>query len=504
MHTQILFDWLKKFSSNRVIYYIYKKNKMLRKIFLLLIICSSTVVFSQKKVAQFINSLKTSSSNIKDVIPIVNAENGDFAIFIADAKNVYGYKLDSTFTLQEKIISGEKRRKYKTIVGTSISQNNQTYKVFLGDKSNKNFISFNFSFNDGKTSSKEFKLRGGDKFIQTVSTNNKLYFITTSFTSKGMFVYSFDKNGDFQRNHIDLSGIKLFNWNNKVLPITEFLTSSESVKKIEESNPNSIESVASDTKMYVKENQVIFSFDENPAFTQILTLDLTTFKVTRKVFNKSMQGIRKLKTNSYINGNTFFSLTANKDKLLLNVLDYNSGKRIKQFKILKDQLINFKNTPIIQEGGMYDGYRELEKTKKFLRKISSGEVGVAVLTRNNQFEITLGGYKLQSSGGGFGVGFGMSSFGGASFGGGNVNVFFNPAMSAYGSYTSTKSTRIECLFDENFNHIKGEIKDNAFDKMDGYDSPVLNAETVFKYKGFYLKGSYSSVTKGYSLRKFTN
>ena len=89
MHTQILFDWLKKFSSNRVIYYIYKKNKMLRKIFLLLIICSSTVVFSQKKVAQFINSLKTSSSNIKDVIPIVNAENGDFANYLERVSPIF-------------------------------------------------------------------------------------------------------------------------------------------------------------------------------------------------------------------------------------------------------------------------------------------------------------------------------------------------------------------------------------------------------------------------------
>jgi hypothetical protein len=89
---------------------------MLRKLFILFFFFT-TLGFGQKKIGQFVNSLKTSSSNIKDVIPIVNTKNGDFAIFIADAKNVYAYKLDENFTVKEKMASEEKRRKFKTIIG---------------------------------------------------------------------------------------------------------------------------------------------------------------------------------------------------------------------------------------------------------------------------------------------------------------------------------------------------------------------------------------------------
>tara|TARA_R110001632_G_scaffold19898_8_gene59858 strand:- start:10873 stop:12303 length:1431 start_codon:yes stop_codon:yes gene_type:complete len=476
---------------------------MLRKFFLLFFFYS-TLTFGQEKVAQFINSLKTSNSNIKDVVPIVNTKNGDFAIFIADAKNVYAYKLDSTYKVKEKMASNEKRRKFKEIVGSSISDDNENYRVFLSDKSNINFLSFNFSFKNGQTSSKEFQLKKGERFIQTFNSNNKFYLITTSFYTKGLYIYSFDDAGNPSKKQIDLNGIKLTNWKNKIVPISEFLTSSQSVKKIEESNPNSIEIVASDTKMYIRDHHILFTFDEAIDFTQVLNIDLTNYKTSSILFDKPMQDAKSVNTNSYLCGDNFFTLASNKDKLVMEVLDYKTGNIIKEYKILKDLPITFKNTPIIQKGGIYNGYRELEKTKKFLRKINSGQIGLSVLKRNNRYEITIGGYVLQSSGGGFGMsmgGFGMS-FGGS--GGGSVGMFYNPTMFAYGSYTSSKSTIIDCLFDENFNHVKGKIEDNAFDKMKEYDSPVKSAETVFKYKNFYLKGNYSSVTKGYSLRKFTN
>jgi hypothetical protein len=473
---------------------------MLRKLFILFFFFT-TLGFGQKKIGQFINSLKTSSSNIKDVIPIVNTKNGDFAIFIADAKNVYAYKLDENFTVKEKMASEEKRRKFKTIIGSSISEDNENYRVYLTDKQKRNFISFNFSFQDEKTSSKEFKLNGGDKFIQTVSSKNKLYIIATSFISKGIFIYTFDDAGNPKRKSIDLSGIKLVNWNDKVLPITSFLTSSENVKKIEESNPNSIEIAASDTKMYVRDHTIVFTFDDSDYFTQVLNIDLNNYAATSHSFDKPMQGAKKINTNSYLNGDKFFTLASNKNKLIMEVLDYKTGTIIKDYTILKDNPITFKNTPIIQEGGIYNRYRELEKTKKFLRKINSGKIGLSVLKRKNNYEITLGGYVMQTRGGG---GFAFGGVGGFAVGVG-ATMFYNPAMVAYGSYSSSKSTRIECLFDENFNHIKGEIEKNAFDKMEDPDSLFFNnAETVFKYKGYYLKGSYDSTSKIYSLRKYTN
>ena len=107
---------------------------MIKKIFTILFICFLQNTSSQETLLTFNNHLKTSSSYIKDVIPIVNEETGEMAFFVADAKNVYGYKIDADFKIKEKITSKEKSRKYKVLIGSSVS-NNDSYRVFLTKKS---------------------------------------------------------------------------------------------------------------------------------------------------------------------------------------------------------------------------------------------------------------------------------------------------------------------------------------------------------------------------------
>ena len=84
-------------------------------------------------------------------------------------------------------------------------------------------------------------------------------------------------------------------------------------------------------------------------------------------------------------------------KFAVNTLD---GKLIKEFSINKEQPITIKNSPIIQEGVTalpFVTKRELEETKKYLRKISSGQLGLTVIEQDNAYYITLGGYKVTSN-----------------------------------------------------------------------------------------------------------
>ncbi|TYP99576.1 hypothetical protein C7447_101176 [Tenacibaculum adriaticum] len=264
--------------------------------------------------------------------------------------------------------------------------------------------------------------------------------------------------------------------------------------------------------MYVRDNSIVFSFDNNNEFTQVLTINLNDFSAKSKAFKKPMIDVKPndKKSNSFINGNHIFIIANNKEKLVLNIVNYNNKEILKSYSILKDEPITFKNTPIIQEGGSYNNYRELEKTKKFLRKINVNEVGVSVRKLNGIYHLTLGGYTLQSNGGtmmmgGFG-GLPITSFG-------NVSIFFNPAQFAYNSISNTKSTRIESLFDEHFNHIEGEIQENAFDKIKKNEKEiqdnVFNSDsekggTIFKYKDYFIKGTYNYESKIYTLKKFTD
>jgi len=451
------------------------------------------VCISQEKLLNFnIIDLKKNSSEIKDVIPIVNKENNNTAIFLADAKNVYGYLLDANFKVVTKLASEDKRRKYKVLLGYSITNSND-YNVILTDKKEEDFLFISFSFHNQITNTKEFKLHTKEeKLIQTVSVNNKFYLISINDKNEA-FIYTFDKNGEQTKHNLNISNAYALN------------NLGKKIKKIDSDIPNSIELAAEKTKMYVIDNSIVFSFDRNNAITQVLTINLNDFTSFKKKFKKPLQKINQTrkKTNSFITNDKIFLFATTKEQLVLHILDLNTGEIIKEYKIVKDKPITIKNSPIIQEGGTYANYRELEKTKKFLRKIYGGEVGISAREIEDQnYHLTIGGYKEQAKGGPPMVMPGLGSIGAF----GNVSFFFNPVMLAYNSSANTKSTRIESLFDRNFNHIKGEIKKNAFDKMQetSTENSSDSGQTVFKYHDYFIMGSYYPWKKEYVLQKFEN
>ena len=472
---------------------------MIKKIFTLLLLSFSLHVFSQETLITLNNSLKTSSSDIKDIIPIVNEKTGEIGFFVADAKNVYGYKINANFEVTKKITSEEKSRKYKTLIGNSIFSDD-SYRVFLTNNSQDKFSSINFSFNNNTTSLNEFELNKGEKFIQTVSYNNKFYLISGSKLTNGLYIHTFDEDGNPKRNKIDFSSLRFINKIGKSTKLTDILIKKENIKKFEENTPNSIEMTSELRKMYQRDNLILFSFDHHKMFTQVLQIDLNTFEASSFQFKKPSLGEKAKKTNSYINGENVFTIAVTKDKFTVEILDFNTGNLIKEYSATKNDSITFKNTPIIQEGGMLNDYRELGKTKRFLRRIASGNTGVSVRKTGNLYHVIIGGYIEQKMNGGM-----MMPFGGIPLASlGSVTVFFNPVQLAFNSFENNKATRIESLFDENFNHLKGAIKENAFDKIKSVKSSNNKGSTVFKYKDFYIKTDYHSFAKDFRFRKFSD
>ena len=471
---------------------------MIKRIILITIFTSTSIVFSQEKILSFTNDLKTSSSNLKDVIPIVNEKTGEIAFFVADAKNVYGYKIGSDFKVKEKITSEEKRREYKIIIGSSVNDDG-SYRIFLTNKNQNKFTSINFSFRDGKTTSKEISINKNETFLQTVTYNNKFYLISGTKIGNRLSIYTFDSEGNSTSNNIDLSGLRFINSKGKSINVLSLLVKSEKIKKFEENTPNSIELTSEQRKMYIRNGSILFSFDHHKMFTQILKIDLNTFETSSFQFRKPKLGKKARRTNSFVNGDYIYTIAATKEKFAFEILDFKTGNLIKEYSATKNDSITFKNTAIIQEGGLYSGYRELGKTKRFLRRIATGNTGISARKVNGKFHLVIGGYIVQRMNGGM-----MMPFGGipiASFG--SATVFFNPTQIAFNSLTSNKATRIESLFDENFNHIKGEIKKNAFNKMKSFKSKNKGS-AVFKYKDFFIKTDYHSFSKDFTFRKFTD
>jgi len=485
---------------------------MHKKVLFLFFLLLSLITHSQEEIVTFKNTLKTSSSSVKSIIPIVNQENGGLALFIADAKNVYAYKFDNKFSLQNKLLSPEKKRKFKVLIGSSITENN-SYRVFMTNKGYNKFSSVRFSFNGNESSFNEFKFKNiNEKFIQTVTYKNKFYLISAVEISpnedsyiEAVYIYTFNDNGDPKRNKIDLSNLKFLNKSGNSISLPNLLIPfSNSIKKIEDNVPNSIEVASDSRKMYLRGKTIIFTFDRNKKVTQVLKINLETLHPTLQSFDKPLSNLKKARkrTNSYLNGNKLFIVASTKETFKLQINDFEKGILLKEFGFTDNDSISFKNTPIIQEGGVYDKYRELESSVKFLRKITAGKIGVSSVKINNKYHITIGGYVEQRSGG---MMMPMGGFGGIPIGSfGSFNVFFNPTMYAFNSMSTTKSTRIECLLDDNFNHVKGKIENSAFDKINFYkkEARFKGEETVLKYKDYFILVDYNTFSKDYTLRKF--
>lgn len=482
---------------------------MKKTIWFLAIVSVFNFSYAQEVFHKFENNLKTSGKVLKQSFPVVNKKNNDFALFLLDAKEAYAYLFDKELQNIGKLSTEALPRKYKVLIGSSISKEND-YRIFLTNNKETLFGVINFSFKTGETAIKELDFTlSGQRFLQTFVYKNRFFIITALQNTSTLAFYEFDDEANYIVHNVNLSSDEFLNIKGKPTALYNLLVKDVGankiveIEKIENSNPNAIETVSSATKMYQFDDKITLTFDENREITKIVEVSLKDFSAIVSTFKKPMQEIKtnKKRTNTFLFDDKIFTVASTDENMIFSIYEFENFELLKTYEAKIDAPIPFKNSPIIQQGGAYKQYREMEKTQKFLRKITDSDVGVSVYQHKNNYQILLGGRQDVTRGGiGFGFGFG-GAVGGVAFGVGNM--FFSPTFSAYNSYSTSKSTYIDCLFDENLEHISGAVEKNSFDKVYDYidENPNIYAETLFLYNDSVLLGFPSSDNK-YVLRKF--
>ncbi|WGH74907.1 hypothetical protein P8625_12595 [Tenacibaculum tangerinum] len=495
-----------------------KKNRIL----LLLLVCICSSLFSQVEIASFNNRLKTNSSYIKDIYAIVNKQDHSFTIFFADAKNVYTYNFNDLFSLKNEFIFENKRRKYKDIIGYSFLKNRDC-KLYLKNEKN-HFLEILFS--SEYSIAKEFKpLTDYETYLQSINLNNKFYLITGSKEVNGLYIYTFD--GDKPTRHkVNLENINLLSSSGGKKELVPILMKSLPLIKLDQDTPNSIEISSKQQKMYVQDETIIFTLNNNSEFTQIVKIDLKDFAASSFKIKSSQEKIKrhKKKSNSYLLNDKLISLTFSKEKLSFNITDVTNRKIIKEFSVLKTDTIKFRNSPITTDTNNYKKYNELKKTEKFFNTMRNANPAISALFSKGKYYITIGGS----------LGPVLKSYGGGSFGssstftlpnGYSVSISNNIGTSFYHYTNSDESQFIKfsSILDENFSHLKDEKNMNAFEKINNHldskksNSPFSNLSLVpfkgdkfnpingiFKYKDFYILIDYNQKQNNFKLLKFTN
>lgn len=452
---------------------------------------------AQETISKFTLALKKD----RDVFQIVDPSKKEVSLFVSDKNNVKAIRLDAGMRIVDSVTAARPEKKYTSMIGNNKSESGNC--LFWSTGNMKEIQSQRFNFATRKVTSENYSLLLKDeKVIQKFSENGMFYILTVMKNSNTIKLYSIDPAGKLNESALDLRG---FHFYTPAYELTTFYGyfNNSSLKRITSESPTSLTDSSIKGKFYSSENQVTMTFDDNFDYTQLLMINLDTFTATEKFIKKPFMAFvnrSDLNSNSFLFNDKLYQVKISSEKMILTIKDLNDNL-LKEYLTLGEQPIEFKNSDIIQENGDMKNTRILEKTSQFLRKINNAKLGISCYRLDGDLLVTLGSVSdEQSSTGSLIVG-GM--IGGAA---GAIVAYSisSPTMDNFNSYANRKVVYINCLFDENGNHVTGTVKPLAFDSIRAFSGSNRNAssETLYKLENTYYLGYYDNAEKEYVLRKF--
>ncbi|NER17971.1 hypothetical protein [Spongiivirga citrea] len=471
--------------------------------FLLVILCifSFHQITCQDKVTDTPIKLSNSAKSYDFV-----DKDGNIHFFFIDRPNMHHLKYDSDLNLlfQRKYGADiEGRLGFITsqfdIYGFTIDDD-ENINLYLTNLKKAKFLNFKIN-KKGNFISKLFKLKfKKEDYVTQFNYDNHYYYITSSKNSSLLNIYDF--HGDnFVRKVLSFEKYPFLNAKDKRVTLNDVLIpdhDKEVITIIKNDLPNSIETASNKFKIYQNKNNIELTLDHRNSVTRILKFNLNNENVSIENFDQprfKMGNPIYLKSNSFIQDNRLYQIIISEKNIVVTITDRESKKQLKQFEAsLKDNL-EFASSPIIVEGGRFEDYRELSKTKQFLNKVATSSPGITAYQNDNQLQLNIGVAKTIAGG------LPMIGIPGMSVGNiGSVNF----TVTAYSAYTSTRSTYVNSILNpENFKKIDEELKTNIFDLVsDHMEELKLKFKTIVELDTMFVVAGYDKKNKAYSLIKF--
>lgn len=495
---------------------------MLKKILTVILFFSTLISFSQEMIKEF--DLKLNRK--RDFFQVVNKEKNEIIIFSNDKEKVSSFRFDDKFNIQDSLSATRPENTYKEILG--YSQKDNVYCMFWGSKDRKKISSQFFDFNTKETGIKTFELElKKEKIFKEITVNNVFYLITIIKNTGDLKFYIFENN-NLSTKTVDLSRFTFSNSSGNPVNLHTALTEDLSGFFIQNISNESSPSLALSSKQFklytYKNDEIIFTIDINSYSTDVLRINLKNFTADVKSINQPIiargeYNSLTFKTNSFLIDDKLLQIKTNPEVLFLTISDLD-GNLINEFKALREEEIEFKNSDTYEEKG--DGFynkKLLEKPKQFIRKINNSNPSVSCYKLNNLYYTVIGSSKDIVRSSGMGPGFGGAGFGGAGFGTtASFGFSLNYTVENLISYRDKIVVYTNCLFDSNFNHVKEEIKPSAFDKARMFleetdeikkgnsvfkPTSIYNDLIIFKFKSSLYLGNYNNDNKKYQIFSFT-
>ncbi len=299
-------------------------------------------------------------------------------------------------------------------------------------------------------------------------------------------------------------------WESITKPNGTFIRETD-VAKIDEAGLPDIKSVSARSKVYLIHDTLFLTMNRDQGNTMVYAFDLYNKTVSYRLIENEPVKMqydpitekniveKDYVDNSYLLNGKLFFVSATTESLHVIISDFYSGARLKYFEVKREDTIDFKNTPILQEGKViyFNSTKELTRTRQLLRKMSGGDAAIAALNDSMGIAVTLGSNQEQRQMGMPGYGFSSGSTGTIVGGSGMGN--FSPG-------TWTKAVRFRMLVDSSsFQHIQGDIEPSINDRIDEFSKDIKipeHAENLLLQDGRYIYIYYDKKNQSLNLQQF--
>lgn len=494
---------------------------MLKKLLLTSLFLNSLLSFSQDIVKEF--DLKLEKK--RDFFQVVNEDKKEVVLFMNDKEKVTSIRFDDKFNIIDSLTITRPEKKYENIIG--YSQKDDNYFVFWASENRKEISSQYFNFVTKKTETKPIALElKKEKIVKELTINNRFYLITIIKNTSTLKFYISDDSGNLNEKIVDLSTLEFKNKLNQNVTLYAALTEELSGLFIEAINNDSPPSLTLSSKKYkvytYKNDEIIFTIDNNTFSTDILKINLNNFtgnlkSIQQPAIARGAYESITFKSNSFLIDDKILQIKTNPEVLFLTISDQN-GNKINQFITSRDEEITFKNSDVFQEVKNIHNKKVLEKPKQFIRKINNSNPGISCYKLNGLYYTVIGSSQdIARTGGGAGMGMGSGFSGG--FGGAPISFGFTSSYTI-GNLISYKDKNVvytNCLFDSNFNHLENKIGISAFEKarlfleeneelkesISIFGRDLYKDLIVFKFNTTLYLGNYNKENKKYQIFSFS-
>ncbi|MBK0369451.1 hypothetical protein [Flavobacterium agrisoli] len=484
----------------------------------------SLLVFSTSISAlaqEIVNETPVKLDKNRSVFQIVNNSKKETTLFVSDDKKVNAILLNNQIQITDSLSTARPdSKKFPSMVGYNCSTDNA--QIFWSSKDYSEIKTQLFDFANKKIDVKSLTLSFKDETIlEKISTADAFFIVTIQKNSSILKIHNIDNLGNYSSNIVDASSFRFFDSNYKQATLynvfkQSFLPSEApfSLEFINAETPTSLDISSKKRKCYIDNGQLFITLDTNKNLTQLLTINLNTYTLTEKTIKKPFIVVDNNATNLSTDSNSFlfnqklYQMKSSATEFVFEIKDLD-GNSLKEYRVNENDVIDFKNSEISQEGSGISGNskKTLEKTSQFIRKLNNLNPGISCYLQGENTLVTLGSISevkgmstAQAIGGQFGLIGALAA---------SMIDYYNPTMASFNAYANRKVVKVDCLFDQQNNHVKSDLKPLAFDKIrtffeDNDDVKKVSMETLFKMNDFYYLGYYLDKEKKYVIRKFAD